>query len=166
MGCDVEECVGCACGVGWVGAMLWRECGVRYLWYCGCVCVCVCVCVVTCLLGIVECLELTRAFADTYVCDCGIVWRLMVLGVEWQRAGGRAVCGEGLRGERDAGRAGFVVCGCDALFVWCAGWRRRVKFPAHACCGVRVELGSCDGGSWIGTSARCVCCGYLWVLGM
>ena len=83
-----------------------------------------------------------------------------MLGEQWQWAGGRVFCGEGRRGERDAGRAGFVVCGCDALFVWCAGWRRRVKVPVHACCGVRVELGSCDGGSWIGTSARCV----LWVL--
>ena len=25
MCCDVQECVGCACGVLWVEAMLWRE---------------------------------------------------------------------------------------------------------------------------------------------
>ena len=26
--CIVEECVGCVRGVRWVGAMVWRECGV------------------------------------------------------------------------------------------------------------------------------------------
>jgi hypothetical protein len=31
MGFDVDECVGCACGVEWVGAMLWCEHGVQYL---------------------------------------------------------------------------------------------------------------------------------------
>ena len=29
-----------------------------------------------------ECLELTRAFAVPHVCDCGIGWRLIVLGAE------------------------------------------------------------------------------------
>ena len=41
-----------------------------------------------------EWLQLTRAFAGTYVCDCGVVWRLMVLGVQLLWAGGRAFCGE------------------------------------------------------------------------
>ncbi len=49
-----------------------------------------------------ECLELTRASA-VYVCDCGVVWRLMVLGEQRFRTGARAFCGEGQRGERDVG---------------------------------------------------------------
>ena len=49
-----------------------------------------------------ECFELTRAFAGSHVCDCGVVWRLMVLGGKQLRSGARAICGEGLRGERDA----------------------------------------------------------------
>ena len=53
------------------------------------------------------CLELTRASAGLHVCDCGVVWRLMVLGVQRLRAGARAFSGEGLRGERDAGWAGL-----------------------------------------------------------
>jgi hypothetical protein len=61
-----------------------------------------------------EYLELTRAFAATHVCDCGDVWRLMVLGIQRLRGGARAICGEGLRGERDAGWVG-LCCGCDAL---------------------------------------------------
>ncbi len=40
-----------------------------------------------CVLVIFEFLELTRAFAVPYVCDCGVIWRLMVLGVECPRAG-------------------------------------------------------------------------------
>ena len=43
---------------------------------------------VSCVLVILfECLELTRAFAVTHVCDCGIAWRLMVLGGQPYRAG-------------------------------------------------------------------------------
>ena len=38
-------------------------------------------CEVTCLLEMFGCLELTRVFAGTYVCDCGVIWRLMVLGM-------------------------------------------------------------------------------------
>jgi hypothetical protein len=49
-----------------------------------------------------ECLELTHANAGTDVCDCGDVWRLMVLGGEHYWSGARAICGEGRRGERDA----------------------------------------------------------------
>ena len=48
-----------------------------------------------------ECRDLTRASAATHVCDCGVVWRLMVLGVEQLVAGARAFCGEGQRRERD-----------------------------------------------------------------
>ena len=55
------------------------------------------------------CLELTRASAGSHVCDCGVVWRLMVLGVQLQRAGGRAVCEEGRRGGARCGEGGF--CG-------------------------------------------------------
>ena len=54
-----------------------------------------------------ECRELTRASAGSHVCDCGVVWRLVVLGVELQRTGARVFCGEGRRGERDVGWAGL-----------------------------------------------------------
>ena len=70
------------------------------------VALCVCVCEVMCLLGIFECLELTRAFAGSYVCDCGIAWRLMVLGAELPRAGARAFRGGG-RGGSDVRWAGL-----------------------------------------------------------
>jgi len=46
-----------------------------------------------------ECLELTRAFAGSHVCDCGIGWRLVVLGVQLIRAGARAFLGGGGRGD-------------------------------------------------------------------
>ncbi len=36
-------------------------------------------------------LELTLAFAGSHVCDCGVIWRLMVLGEERRRAGARGV---------------------------------------------------------------------------
>ena len=49
-----------------------------------------------------EYLELMRASAATHLCDCGDVWRLMVLGGQLLGSGARAICGEGLRGERDA----------------------------------------------------------------
>ena len=58
-------------------------------------------------LGIVECLELTRAFAGSYVCDCGIAWRLMVLGVEPEWAGARAFRGGVEGGGSDHGCAGL-----------------------------------------------------------
>jgi hypothetical protein len=61
----------CLCVLG----MISGECFcVWYLWnwVCG---------GVRCVLVIFEFLELTRAFAVTYVCDCGVIWRLMVLGV-------------------------------------------------------------------------------------
>ena len=48
-----------------------------------------------------ECLELTRAFAVSHVCDCGVVWRLMVLGFQRLRNGAREFSGEGRMGERD-----------------------------------------------------------------
>ena len=54
-----------------------------------------------------ERLELTRGSAVTHVCDCGVVWRLMVLGLQQQRTGARVFCGEGRRGERDVGWAGL-----------------------------------------------------------
>ena len=49
----------------------------------------------------------TRATAGTHLCDCGVVWRLMVFGIQQLRAGARAFCGEGPRGARDVGRVGF-----------------------------------------------------------
>jgi hypothetical protein len=48
-----------------------------------------------------------RASVGTHVCDCGVVWRLMVLGAKPGRAGARAFCGEGPRGAGDVGRMGF-----------------------------------------------------------
>ena len=49
------------------------------------------VCEVMCLLGIFECLELTRACLASYMCDCGIAWNGVVLGAEHLRAGARAL---------------------------------------------------------------------------
>ena len=70
------------------------------------------VCEVRCLLGIFECLELTRAFPGTHVCDCGIAWSVMVLGVQHQRAGARAFRGGG--GATLGGRVyDVVVTPCD-----------------------------------------------------
>ena len=54
---------------------------------------------------VVECLELTRAFAATHMCDCWIIWRLMVLGGERIRAGARAFLGGGEGGGSDVGFA-------------------------------------------------------------
>ena len=56
-----------------------------------------------------ECLELTHWFTGTHVCDCGVVWRLMVLGDQRLRAGAREFCGEGRMGERDVGVGGFEM---------------------------------------------------------
>ncbi len=62
-----------------------------------------------------ECLELTRTFAVAHLCDCGVVWRLILLGEQRQRTGARrALCGDGWKGECDFGLVGFI-CGCDAL---------------------------------------------------
>ena len=52
------------------------------------------------------CLELTRESAGSHVCDCGVVWRLMVLGVQRLGTGAREICGEGRMGERDVGMGG------------------------------------------------------------
>ena len=54
-----------------------------------------------------ECRSLTRASAGAHVCDCGVTWRLMVLGTERLRTGARVFCGEGRRGERDVGWVGL-----------------------------------------------------------
>jgi hypothetical protein len=64
---------------------------------------------------IFEFLELTRAFAVTHVCDCGVIWRLKVLGVEWPRAGARAFRGGGGRGVAMLGGrvCDVVVTPCD-----------------------------------------------------
>ena len=48
---------------------------------------------VRCIVMIFEWLELTLVSAVTHVCDCGVIWRLMVLGGEWGGAGARAVGG-------------------------------------------------------------------------
>jgi len=47
---------------------------------------------VRCVLVIFECSELTRSSAVTHVCDCGVTWRLMVLGGPQLRAGAKAFC--------------------------------------------------------------------------
>ena len=60
-----------------------------------------------CALVIFEFLELTHAFAVTYVCDCGVIWRLMVLGLEQPRAGARAFRGGGEGGGCAVGWAGL-----------------------------------------------------------
>ena len=50
-----------------------------------------------------------RASAVSHVCDCGVVWRLIVLGVQRLGIGARDVSGEGRMGERDVGMGGFVM---------------------------------------------------------
>ena len=86
--CDgVERC----CGMHVRGVMCCRiECG-------------------RCMREGLECLELTRWFTATHVCDCGVVWRLMVLGKEQLRAGAREFCGEGRMGEREVGVSEFEM---------------------------------------------------------
>ena len=69
------------------------------------------VCEMGYVLVIFECLVLTRAFAVTHVCDCGVIWRLMVLGAQQRRAGARAFHGE--MGEGGLAMLGWWVC--DAL---------------------------------------------------
>ena len=123
--------------------MLWCECGV-----------CVIGCEVRCLMGNVECLEPTRAFAASHLCDCGIAWRLMVLGGQHCRAGARA-----LRGGGEGGGERWWVCGFVmwlSRLVICAAWRWRDHAKTHSCQCVWAELWSCDGGSWTCTNARCV----------
>ena len=67
-----------------------------------------------CVLVIFEFLELTRAFAVTYVCDCGVVWRLILLGLELEWAGARAF--------RGGGEGGVALLGgrvCDVVVTPC-----------------------------------------------
>ena len=68
-----------------------------------------------CVEVIFECLELTCASAAIHVCDCGVIWRLMVLGVEQQRAGARVFRGRGRGGGAIFGGRCFdvVVTPCD-----------------------------------------------------
>jgi len=61
-----------------------------------------------------EPLEVTRAFTESCVCDCGIFWRLMVLGGQQQRAGARAFLGGAEGGWSGVGWTG-LCCGCDAV---------------------------------------------------
>ena len=69
----------------------------------------------SCLQQIFEYLELTRAFSDEYLCDFGIIWRLIVLGVQRPRAGARAFRGGGGRGVAMLGGrvCDVVVTPCD-----------------------------------------------------
>ena len=53
------------------------------------------VCEVSWLVGMFECLELTRAFAAPHVCDCRFISGLVVLGGQRQRTGTRAFRGGG-----------------------------------------------------------------------
>ena len=64
------------------------------------------------LLGAFDCLELILgAFAGTHVCDCGIAWQLMVLGVEQPRAGARVFRG----GAKGGGGVVLVLWVCDVV---------------------------------------------------
>ena len=63
---------------------------------------------------IYEYLELTRVFAVPYVCGCGVIWRLIVLGVQRLRAGAMAFCGTG------KGRGAMLgVRFCDVVVTPC-----------------------------------------------
>jgi hypothetical protein len=92
------------------------------------------------LLGSIETLELKRAFAVPYVCDCGIAWKRMVLGTERQWAGGRA-----LLGGAEGGRAIFGWQVCD-LVVTPGDLRRlemeqpRIGSLLLLCLGSALEL--------------------------
>ena len=44
------------------------------------------------VLVIFECSELTRSSTVTHVCDCGVTWKLVVLGGQQLRAGAKAFC--------------------------------------------------------------------------
>ena len=52
------------------------------------------------------------AFAASYLCDCGVLWWLMVLGIQWLRAGARKLY-EG--GEKAGAMCGGLRCACDAV---------------------------------------------------
>ena len=69
---------------------------------------------VTCRLGIVECSELTRAFAETHVCNCGISWSREVLGAEQPSTGAWA-----LSGGVEGGAAKLGGRGCDVVVTPC-----------------------------------------------
>ena len=62
---------------------------------------------VSCLLGPFQCFQLTRAFVATHMCDCWIIWRLMVLGFEQLRAGAMAFRAGGKGEGSDVGCAGL-----------------------------------------------------------
>ncbi len=72
-----------------------------------------------------ECLELTRAFAETQLCDCGIGWRLIVLGGERLRAGARAFRWRG------GGGWGAMLVGlvCDVVVMPCDVHRSEMARP-------------------------------------
>ena len=63
---------------------------------------------------IFACLELTSAIAVIHVCDCGIAWRLMVLGFKLPGAGARV-----FRGGGEEGAAIVDVRVCDAVVTPC-----------------------------------------------
>jgi hypothetical protein len=70
-----------------------------------------------------ECLELTSALAGSHVCDCGVIWKVMVLGVQQQRAGAVVFCGGG-EGGGDRCGGGQV---CDVVVTLC--YVRRLGMP-------------------------------------
>ena len=65
-----------------------------------------------------EYLELTHAPAGTHVCDCGAVWKLIVLGVQLNRAGAKSFWCKGVlwRGGAE-GRKRCWVGGCVMYFL-------------------------------------------------
>ena len=87
--CVVHDGLGRWCGVSVVYSMCAIGCEVGYL------------------LGTFDCSELTLAFAGSYMCDCWVIWRVMVLGMGRLRAGARVFRG-GLEGGGSAvGRTGL-----------------------------------------------------------
>jgi len=61
-----------------------------------------------------EYLELTRASLGTLMCDCGVIWRLMVLGVQRLWAGARA-----FHGWEEEGEAMMGWWACDVVVTPC-----------------------------------------------
>jgi hypothetical protein len=75
-------------------------------------------------MGNVECLEPTRAFAASHLCDCGIAWSRMVLGVERLRAGKWA-----FRKGVEGGRALLGSWVCDVVVTPCDLRRMEMARP-------------------------------------
>ena len=67
----------------------------------------------------------SRVFAVPYVCDCGIAWRLMVLGIQQLRAGARVFLG----GAEGGGERCWTGGSCDVAVTLCDVRRLEMARP-------------------------------------